>query len=62
MSPPLPEADKDGGVIVTESSTPIAEAASSKTNNGSQTEDIQKPDDESTTSVTLRFQEIVSSI
>ncbi|KAF3554452.1 hypothetical protein F2Q69_00016219 [Brassica cretica] len=37
-----------------ESSTPIAEAASSKTNNGSQTEDIQKPDDESTTSVTLR--------
>ncbi|KAF3519852.1 hypothetical protein DY000_02062821 [Brassica cretica] len=28
MSPPLPEADKDGGVIVTESSTLIAEAAS----------------------------------
>ena len=62
MSPPLPEADKDGGVIVTESSTPIAEAASSKTNNGSQTKDIQKPDDESTTSVTLRFQKIVSPI
>ncbi|CAF2051236.1 unnamed protein product [Brassica napus] len=55
MPPPLPEADKDGGVIVTESSTPIAEAASSKTNNGSQTEDIQKPDDESTKPVTLRF-------
>ncbi|CAN6917775.1 unnamed protein product, partial [Brassica oleracea var. botrytis] len=55
MSPPLPEADKDGGVIVTESSTPIAEAASSKTNNGSQTEDIQKADDESTKPVTLRF-------
>uniref|UniRef100_A0A0D3CNU7 Uncharacterized protein n=2 Tax=Brassica TaxID=3705 RepID=A0A0D3CNU7_BRAOL len=54
MSPPLPEADKDGGVIVTESSTPIAEAAFSKTNNGSQTEDIQKPDDESTKPVTLR--------
>ncbi|KAF2555827.1 hypothetical protein F2Q68_00013756 [Brassica cretica] len=30
------------------------EAASSKTNNGSQTEDIQKLDDESTTPVTLR--------
>ncbi|CAN7086737.1 unnamed protein product [Brassica oleracea var. botrytis] len=28
MSPPLPEADKDGGVIVKESSTLIAEAAS----------------------------------
>ncbi|XP_013596110.1 PREDICTED: uncharacterized protein LOC106304245 [Brassica oleracea var. oleracea] len=55
MSPPLLEADKDGGVIVTESSTPIAEAASSKTNNGSQTEDIQKEDDESTKPVTLRF-------
>ncbi|KAL0665956.1 hypothetical protein Bca4012_028660 [Brassica carinata] len=27
ISPPLPEAIKDGGVIVTESSTPIAEAA-----------------------------------
>ncbi|KAL0803587.1 hypothetical protein Bca101_096077 [Brassica carinata] len=55
MSPPLPEADKNGGVIVTESSTPIAEAASSKTNNGSQIEDIQKADDESTKPVTLRF-------
>ncbi|KAH0872084.1 hypothetical protein HID58_069446 [Brassica napus] len=54
MSPPLPEADKDGGVIVTESSTPIAEAAFSKTNSGSQIEDIQKPDDESTKPVTLR--------
>ncbi|XP_022560938.1 uncharacterized protein LOC106422526 isoform X2 [Brassica napus] len=53
MSPPLPEADKDGGVIVTESSTPIAEAAFSKTNSGSQIEDIQKPDDESTKPVTL---------
>ncbi|CAF2081463.1 BnaC06g04140D [Brassica napus] len=48
MSHPLPEADKDGGATVTESSTPIAEAASSKTNNGSQTEDLEKPDDEST--------------
>ncbi|KAG2328464.1 hypothetical protein Bca52824_011192 [Brassica carinata] len=45
---PLLEADKNVGVTATESSTPLAEAASSKTNNGSQTEDSEKTDDECT--------------
>ncbi|KAF8097331.1 hypothetical protein N665_0291s0039 [Sinapis alba] len=48
MSPSLPEADKDGGITVTESSTPIAEAASSKTNIGFPAEDLHKPGEEST--------------
>ncbi|CAN7019005.1 hypothetical protein IGI04_022074 [Brassica rapa subsp. trilocularis] len=40
MSPPLPEADKDGGATATKSSTPIAEA---------EPEDLKKPsEDEST--------------
>ncbi|KAG2304880.1 hypothetical protein Bca52824_033531 [Brassica carinata] len=39
VSPPMPEADKDGGVTVTESSTPIAKA---------EPEDLEKPYDEST--------------
>ncbi|EFH70542.1 hypothetical protein ARALYDRAFT_474212 [Arabidopsis lyrata subsp. lyrata] len=48
---PLPDADENRYVTATESLTPIAEAASSKTNNGSQTEDSKKVEDESTNPV-----------
>ncbi|CAE5959878.1 unnamed protein product [Arabidopsis arenosa] len=48
---PLPDADENGVVIATECLTPIAEAASSKINNGSQTEDSEKLEDESTNPV-----------
>ncbi|XP_056844317.1 uncharacterized protein LOC108808505 isoform X2 [Raphanus sativus] len=44
---PLFEADKNVGVTATETSTPTAETASSKTNIVSPSEDLQKPDDES---------------
>ncbi|KAL1207099.1 hypothetical protein V5N11_004305 [Cardamine amara subsp. amara] len=48
---PLLEGDKNGVVTATECLTPIAEAASSKTNNDYQTEDSEKPEDESTNPV-----------
>ncbi|XP_019094574.1 PREDICTED: uncharacterized protein LOC104758389 [Camelina sativa] len=48
---PLIGADKNGEASATECSTPFAEAVSSKTNNGSQTEDTEQPDDESTNPV-----------
>ncbi|KAG7600139.1 hypothetical protein ISN44_As06g042670 [Arabidopsis suecica] len=48
---PLIEADKNGDVTATECSTPIAEASSPKTTNGFQTEDSDKPVDESTNPV-----------
>ncbi|CAL9218454.1 unnamed protein product [Arabidopsis halleri] len=48
---PLIEADKNGDVTATECSTPIAEASSPKITNGSQTEDSEKPEDESTNPV-----------
>ncbi|CAH2036367.1 unnamed protein product [Thlaspi arvense] len=49
ISPPLLEADD--GVTAIECSTPIAEAAGSETNNGTQTEeDSEKPEDVSTDS------------
>ncbi|KAG7594789.1 hypothetical protein ISN45_Aa01g035230 [Arabidopsis thaliana x Arabidopsis arenosa] len=48
---PLLDADENDGVIATECLTPIAEAASSKINNGSQTEDSEKLEDESTNPV-----------
>ncbi|KAG2306448.1 hypothetical protein Bca52824_026196 [Brassica carinata] len=48
---PLLEADKNVVVTATESSTLTAETDPSKTNIGSPAEDLQKPDDESTTAV-----------
>lgn len=48
---PLPDADENGYDTATESLTPIAEAASSKTNDESQTEDMEKVEDESTNPV-----------
>uniref|UniRef100_A0A1J3I803 Nucleolus and neural progenitor protein-like N-terminal domain-containing protein n=1 Tax=Noccaea caerulescens TaxID=107243 RepID=A0A1J3I803_NOCCA len=50
---PLLEAEEDDGVTTTESSTLIAEADPSKTNDGSQTEDSEKPEDESSNPVTV---------
>ncbi|XP_020867442.1 uncharacterized protein LOC9330344 isoform X3 [Arabidopsis lyrata subsp. lyrata] len=47
----FPLGDENRYVTATESLTPIAEAASSKTNNGSQTEDSKKVEDESTNPV-----------
>ncbi|XP_010461932.1 PREDICTED: uncharacterized protein LOC104742611 [Camelina sativa] len=51
IPPPLMGADKNGEVTATECSAPIAEVVSSKTNNESQTEDSEQPNDKSTNPV-----------
>ncbi|VVB00769.1 unnamed protein product [Arabis nemorensis] len=48
---PSPREDKNGGVTATECSTPVVEAAASKTSNESQTEDSERLKDESTNPV-----------
>ncbi|CAA7048436.1 unnamed protein product [Microthlaspi erraticum] len=50
---PLLEAERNDGVTATASSTLIAEADPSKTNDGSQIEDTDKPEDESSNPVTV---------
>ena len=56
---PLPEADS-GGVTVTESSTPTAETASSKTNNALQPEVSDKPEDATTRDCSVQYETFVS--
>ncbi|XP_009147798.1 uncharacterized protein LOC103871314 isoform X2 [Brassica rapa] len=58
---PLPEADS-GGVTVTESSTPTAETASSKTNNALQPEVSDKPDDATTRDCSVQYETFVSPL
>ncbi|EFH42657.1 hypothetical protein ARALYDRAFT_919323 [Arabidopsis lyrata subsp. lyrata] len=58
---PLLEAD-NSGVTVRESSTPIAEAASSKTNIGLQPEDSEKPEDVTTRDCSVQYETFVSPL
>lgn len=58
---PLLEADSSG-VTVRKSSTPIAEAASSKTNIGLQPEDSEKPEDVTTRDCSVQYETFVSPL
>lgn len=58
---PLPEADS-GGVTVTESSTPTAETASSKSNNALQPEVSDKPEDATTRDCSVQYETFVSPL
>jgi hypothetical protein len=57
----LLEAD-NSGVTLRESSTPIAEAASSKTNNASQPEDSENLEDTTTKDCSIQYQTFVSPL